>query len=462
SWSDGAIVGGEQSHDLGGLVGTCFGVEIENCYASGDVTGGEASYCIGGLLGSCIGTAARNCYAMGTVSGLRTLGGFAGRVQTGSEIIHCHAVGRVLRGDKPWGQGGFAGRVDRSDVRVVGCFWDVETSQASASAAGVGLTADQMRDARVFRDAEWDLAGDPNDGTADLWLVPQEGRHPTLATFVDPCQPHVLEGAGNSSDPYLIATAEDLGAIGQYSRSAWYRLTADIDLAGETWSAPVVSSFAGVFDGHGHRIRSLTLRCDGRDHAGLFGRIEAGAWVYDLGLDEVSVVASGKSLGVGALTGENAGDVAGCYVTGTVAAEGGCRSAGGLVGVNWLGIIEDCYSVAQVRASAGTGQAGGLVGYNYMGTLANCYAAGRVSGEDVEILGGLAGLSSDHAETSSCYYLAASAGGGPDRGQGVAVTTEQMMQRATFVDWDFINTWRLCDGKAYPHLDWELFKCGDE
>ncbi len=69
------------------------------------------------------------------------------------------------------------------------------------------------------------------------------------------------------------------------------------------------------------------------------------------------------------------------------------------------------------------------------------------------------GTSSEHAQADSCYYLAASAGGGPDRGQGVAVTAEQMMQRVTFVDWDFVNTWSLCEGKGYPHLRWEQVEC---
>ncbi len=458
--ADGEVAGGQRSHDLGGLVGTCFGVEVENCHAGGAVTGGDASSCVGGLLGSYVGTAVRNSYATGTVSGFRMLGGFAGRVQTGSEVVDCHAAGRVLRGDKSWGQGGFVGHIDRSDVRIQGCFWDMERSQASASAAGVGLTTAQMQNPQVFRTAGWDLAGDPTDGAADLWLVSGGDSGPQLAIFADPCQVHVLEGVGTSSDPYRIATAEDLGAMGRYSRSAWYRLTADIDLAGITWSAPVVSSFAGVLDGRGHRIRSLTIRCEGRDHVGLFGRIERDAWVYDLGLEGVDVAVSGKSLGAGGLAGENAGYVATCYVTGTLVGDGGSRSLGGVIGANWLGVVTDCWTTAEVRATAGVGQAGGLVGYNYMGAIANCYAAGRVFGEG-DSQSGLVGYSSEHAAAGSCYYLAASAGGGPDRGPGVAVSVEQMMQRATFVDWDFGKTWTVCEGKGYPRLRWEQVECGE-
>jgi hypothetical protein len=460
--ASGAVTGGGRSHDLGGLIGTCFGAEIADCSATGNVTGAEASHGLGGLLGSCVGVAVSNCYATGTVSGFRMLGGFAGRVQAGTSVVHCHAVGRVLRGADPWGRGGFAGHIDSpTDVRVTGCFWDVEASQASASAAGTGLTTAQMQDVRLFQAAGWDMADDWADGTADLWLVPEKGPYPVLAALSDSYRLHALKGTGISSDPYLIATAEDLGAMGRYSRSAWYRLAADIDLSGITWSAPPVATFDGVFDGHGHRIRFLTLHGDTRDHVGLFGRIGCEGWVYDLGLEEVSIDVPDDSLRVGGLAGENAGHVANCYVTATIVGGNDCRSLGGLVGVNWLGDIRDCYTVADVRASTGSRQVGGLVGYNYMGSLTNCYAAGRVGGDGDESLGALAGHSSEHAAAGSCYYLAASAGGGPDRGAGASVTAGQMRQRATFVDWDFRETWTLCEGKGYPHLGWEGIGCDE-
>jgi len=476
--ASGAVTGGRRSHDLGGLMGASFGAEMADCSATGNVTGAEGSHCLGGLLGSCLGVAVSNCYAAGTVSGFRRLGGFVGHVQAGTSIVNCHAVGRVLQGTRPWGRGGFAGRTDSpADVRVTGCFWDVEASQASASAAGTGLTTAQMRDVRVFQAAGWDMAGDRADGTADLWLVPDEGRHPVLAALSDSYQPHVLKGTGISSDPYRIATAEDLGAMGRYNRSAWYRLVADIDLSGITWSSPPVAAFDGVFDGHGHRIRFLTLHGGARDHVGLFGRIGHTGWVLDLGLEDVSLDVPDHSLHIGGLAGENAGHVVNCYVIATVVGGNNCRSLGGLVGVNWLGVVSDCYTVADLRVSTGSTQVGGLVGYNYMGTLANCYDAGRVRGDDpapgpegrgaaglrvgIETLGALAGCSSEHAAASSCYYLAASAGGGPDRGAGASVTVEQMMQRATFVDWDFVDTWTLCEGKGYPHLGWEGIRCDD-
>ena len=460
-YASGSVTTGAGGHDLGGLVGSCFGADLSNGYATGPVTGGDRSYALGGLLGSCLGTTVSDCYAAGDVRGFRRLGGFAGLVQTGTSLAHCHAVGTVLRHDRPWGRGGFAGYVDgQVDVDVTGCFWDIEASQAPTSAAGTGLTAAQMRDIGNFQAAGWDLAGDRADGTADLWLVPEGGRYPVLATLSDSYEPHTLEGTGTSFDPYLIATAEDLGAMGRYSPSAWYRLVADIDLSGITWTTAPVAAFKGVFDGHAHQIRHLTLRGDGSSRLGLFGCIGSDSWVYNLGLEEVSLTLPEDFRAAGGLAGENAGYVVNCYVSATISTGTNGRSVGGLIGVNWLGVISDCYAAAGVEAATGSRQVGGLLGYNYMGTLANCYAGGRVSGSDDDAsLGALAGGGSEHAWTHSCYFLAAAAGGGPDRGAGLAATEGQLRQQTTFVDWDFEKTWMLCEGEDYPHLLWEGLTC---
>ncbi len=460
-WATGSVTGGAGAHDLGGLIGSCYGADITCCYSTAHVAGGEGSYTLGGLLGSCLAVTVSDSYAVGDVSGFRTLGGFVGRVQMGTSITNGHAVGRVLRNARPWGRGGFAGYVESpSDVYVARCFWDIEASGATDSAAGTGLTTAEMQDVSTFQTAGWDLVGDRSGGTADLWLVPPDGRYPVLAALTDTYEPHVLEGSGASFDPYLIATAEDLGAMARYRGSAWYRLVADIDLAGVTWTTAPIPLFSGVFDGHGHRIRNLTIQAQRAGRLGLFGRIETDAWLYDLGLENVSITVSDGARRAGGLAGENAGYVVDCYVTGTVSTGNDCRSVGGLVGVNWLGVIADCYAATHVNA-AGSTQVGGLAGYNYMGTLASCYVSGRVLGLNAdESLGALAGRSSEHARTYSCYYLLSADGGGPDRGAGEAVTAEQLKQASTFVGWDFEKTWMLCEGESYPHLLREGLTCG--
>jgi hypothetical protein len=460
--ASGSVMAGAAAHDLGGLVGACYGADITHCHATGGVSGRDASYHLGGLLGLCLATTLSDCYAVGDVCGFRSLGGFVGRVQTGTSIANCHAVGKVLRNGRPWGRGGFAGSVEGpSDVSIVGCFWDIEASGAGSSAAGVGLTTAQMQDASIFRTTGWDMAGDGSDGTADLWLVPEGGRYPVLAALWQSYEPHMLEGSGASFDPYLIASAEDLGAVGRHRRSAWYRLVDDIDLSGVTWATAPVAALSGVFDGHGHRIRNLTIRGEKTSGLGLFGRIETGAWVYNLGLENVAIAVPDGSRHAGGLAGENAGYVVDCFVTGTVSAGSDCRSVGGLVGVNRLGVISDCYTVVDVEVADGAAQIGGLAGYNYMGTLNNGYAGGGVRGwEDNESCGALVGHGSEHARTYGCYYLAASDGGGPDQGAGHAAKAEQLRQAITFVDWDFKTTWMICEGQDYPHLRWEGLTCG--
>ncbi|MBN1362840.1 MAG: hypothetical protein JW993_19735 [Sedimentisphaerales bacterium] len=459
-YATGSVTGGPRAHDLGGLVGSCYSVDVTHSYATGGVAGGDGSHSLGGLLGSALGTAVSDCYAAGDVNGFRTLGGFVGRIQAGTSLTNSHAAGRVLRNGTPWGRGGFAGVVgSQSEVQIVGCFWGVEVSGATISAAGAGLTTGQMQDASVFQAAGWDLAGERADGTADLWLVGAGNRYPVLTAFADVNQTHVLEGSGASFDPYLIATAEDLGAMRRARSSAWYRLTADIDLSGVAWANALMPVFSGFFDGHGHRITNLTIQGEKAGHLGLFGRIKPDAWVYDLGLENVSIVLPDGARAVGGLAGENAGYVVNCYVTGAIFAGNECRSVGGLVGVNWLGVIADCYTAVDVQVVQTGTQVGGLLGYNYLGTLASCYAAGRVSGPDVASLGALVGRSSENARTFSCYYLVSADGGGPDRGAGTAATAEQLRQASTFVDWDFDNTWMLCEGQTYPHLRWEGLSC---
>ena len=35
-----------------------------------------------------------------------------------------------------------------------------------------------------------------------------------------------------------------------------------------------------------------------------------------------------------------------------------------------------------------------------------------------------------------------------------------MKQQASFVGWDFANTWTICEGLGYPRLQWEAVDCG--
>ncbi|HNS22809.1 MAG TPA: hypothetical protein PKH24_20085, partial [Sedimentisphaerales bacterium] len=165
-------------------------------------------------------------------------------------------------------------------------------------------------------------------------------------------------GTGEPNDPYQIATAADLIALGEdpndYDKH--FVLTADIDLdpnlpGGKVFDKAVIAPdtdpcdvirvsrgappspvftgpfFAGVLDGQGHTISHLTI--EGGDYLGLFGQLGYGAQVTDLGVVDADITGSGTE--IGALAGANVGgSVIRCYSSGVVR---GASSVGGLVGL---------------------------------------------------------------------------------------------------------------------------------
>ncbi len=223
-------------------------------------------------------------------------------------------------------------------------------------------------------------------------------------------------GTGTPNDPYQIATAADLIALGEtpgdYNKH--FILTADIDLDpslpgrtvfAEAVIAPAVptntnpyvqgTSFAGVFDGKGHTISNLTI--EGQNYLGLFGLVGLGAEVKNLGVVDVNVIGSGHP--IGGLVGDNLGTLTFCHSTGAVtgtSTRGG--SIGGLVGnsMNYPATLTQCCSACAVTGT--TGCVGGLAGFGG-GTITQCYTTGAVSGNGE--VGGLIGLNC--ADLTRCF-----------------------------------------------------------
>ena len=225
--------------------------------------------------------------------------------------------------------------------------------------------------------------------------------------FTFPAQARYSGGSGTAQDPYQIATAADLIALGEtpadYDKH--FILTADIDLdpnlpGRKVFDKAVIADwrqtpFVGVFDGCGHVIAHL--RIIGSQNLGLFGQLghwtAPGAYVKNLGVVDVNVIDIGSTGRAGALAGDNCGTVIQCYTTGVVS---GNWSVGGLVGDN-SGPVTDCYSTAAV---SGTGHdVGGLVGCNW-GSVTQCNSTGQVTGHGP--VGGLVGANAGGA-VIHCY-----------------------------------------------------------
>ncbi|MBN2138432.1 MAG: hypothetical protein JW720_11555 [Sedimentisphaerales bacterium] len=399
----------------GGLAGDSVG-SVSNCYAAGPVDGNNH---IGGLIGHNGWGSISHCYAAGTVSAITDYAGGLVGSNDGGAVINCYSAGSVRGNDHIGGLVGSDnpyGSVSRS------YFLHPDDGGGADNGLGIALTDALMRQQASF--VGWDFLGQSDDGTSEIWQMPTDGGYPVLSSL-NRYTPPVLGGDGTANNPYLISDPEELGAMYHYDRSAWYRMTADINLSGISWSASPIPALFGTFDGNDHVIRNLVLNVPDGDDVGLFGYVGFGAEISNTGIEDASIAGRrfvGSLAGynydgdlsncsvvnsaisgqrdIGGLAGYNCyGSISNCYVTGSVDAED--RSVGGLAGRNH-GSIRNCYAAGPVNSKGD--HIGGLVGWNKGGDVTACYAAGPVSGAGY--VGGLAGLNSADGGGSSiadCY-----------------------------------------------------------
>lgn len=216
-------------------------------------------------------------------------------------------------------------------------------------------------------------------------------------------------GTGEPNDPYQIATAEDLLAVGSSEEllTKHYVLVNDLDLdpnlpGGRVFDDALIApdqseevfvhsgpEFRGVFDGRGHTIRNLSISGRPGYDAGLFGYFSG--LVKDLILEEVRITGSP----CGAIAGLNTnGMVLRCSVTGQVS---GSEHVGGMVGVLWNATLMDCRVGIEVT---GDENAGGLVGGGPGGAMIRCSAQVQVQGG--MNVGGLIGGSTGAYQIIEC------------------------------------------------------------
>lgn len=207
-------------------------------------------------------------------------------------------------------------------------------------------------------------------------------------------------GNGDSSDPYIIKTAEQLAFLakqvngGETYHGKYFQLEADLDLSGSEWS-PIGTEtvpFSGKFSGNGHVLTNVKISAVG-DYIGLFG--------YNTGTITYVGIESGEISGgncTGSICGLNAGTITGCYNNAPVT---GKESAGGVCGKN-SGTVQMSYNTGAVT---GTLKTGGVCGESAdRSTLANCYNTGMLVGDSV--VGGICGSVESSADVSSSFSMA--------------------------------------------------------
>jgi len=441
----------------GGLCGINKG-DISSCYSTGSAYGVDyvGGFCAWNWSGSI-----SNCYSTGSVNGDEIVGGFCGHNESGS-ISNCYSTGLVNGRTFVGGfSGGCSGTISFS-------FWDTDTSGLLTSDGGVGKTTTEMQTESTFTNAGWDFV--------DTWKM---RKYPVFKWQ------YYNGGSGTEADPYLIATKADLLELGGNTNDydKCFKMTADIDLAGETFTQAVIAAgmhvdhsfqgiaFTGVFDGNSNNVLNLSI--DGgstNDYIGLFGKISSGE-VKNLGIVDSNVTGD---YDVGGLCGANYGTISSCFVTGEVT---GLDGAGGMCGEN-RGDISFCYSIGLVRGGnyaggfcgfnmessisncystclvTGKNYIGGFCGQHYSGTISSCYSTGAVNGNDD--VGGFCG---DNGGTISFCFWDTDTSGLLTSDGGVGKTTFQMQTESTFTNagWDFIDTWKM---REYPVLKWQYYNGG--
>lgn len=474
----GDVIGSGYAGELGGLVGSSRWSYIINCSASGNVTGEKR---IGGLVGwldvylvkSCYATgnvqaqgrragglvgtntgSIENSYATGNVHSPEAAGGLVGFDWSGyGHVLNCMSTGTVTGTDL---LGGFIGFKDSTRVYIGRNYFDSDKNPLLPAISNysdpnvVGRTTAELFDPQTFLSTGWDFAGETQNGTDDYWTMPADGGYPILSFQVIDLPPLPAFGGGNGSveNPFLVASVSQFNLIGDNYRlmDKHFRLTADLDFAGQefipigTYDFP----FTGTFDGNKKLISNVVLRpletfYLATVYIGVFGSLDSGARVFDLGVENLSTQDC-ESQYIGGIAGESYGaSIERCYVKADIS-EG--RYIGLIVGDMAYGKIENCYAIGSISSGAyGTNT---IVGWSSRAKASNSYSS----------------VSIDSAHPVNKIYR------GEVTSNVLTATAEEMMNPATFLDlgWDFVDEdingtddiWGFFEGSLYPQLAWQF------
>ncbi|MFR9617572.1 MAG: fimbrillin family protein [Rikenellaceae bacterium] len=257
-------------------------------------------------------------------------------------------------------------------------------------------------------------------------------------------------GDGTSADsPYLINTPAQLAYLAKavndsgsksYGRNTYYKLNADMSLAGHDWTPigdSTDDSFAGNFDGGGHTISGLTINSSSCVDIGLFGRLINYATISDLTIKDATIKATIEISTAGFIVGYINKDttISDCKVIGGTIENGDVKisSAGGIAGsaystenyftnchvdgatittgtviggITGTGSNVNTYTACSVNATLTTSSTlGGIIGNDKTSgsgaILKGCYTTGEYNGKTA---GGIAGIFNGTA--TGCYSVA--------------------------------------------------------
>jgi hypothetical protein len=280
-----------------------------------------------------------------------------------------------------------------------------------------------------------------------------------------PTGPTYGGGSGTSQDPYLIFTPEHLQTLGATPQH-WdknFKLMADLDLSGYTGEEFNIigdcsqGAFTGSFDGNEHFIYNFNYETTDNNSIGLFGCATACS-ITDLAMVD-PVIKADNADSVGALVGTaQTVTIERCSIeSGRIDGEN-TKGLGGFFGRGNTVFLYDSYTTVNVKASDEFGGFGGELVY---GAVRRCFAAGHVEpGYGFPIYRTATIGSGQLFVVSDCFWDSEVCGTTSSL-VGTGKTTDQMYRQDTFENWDFENTWKICENANYPTQAWKEFAMGD-
>lgn len=217
-------------------------------------------------------------------------------------------------------------------------------------------------------------------------------------------------GDGTVTSPYEISTPEELALLSykcnEYDNnylSAYYKLTADIDLSGYEW-API-PVFDGVFDGDNFTISNLSYGtessyADATSHYGLFASSYSGAILKNINVHTAiySDSLAYNCYDIGGLVGHNNGTIVNCHSSGVV--NSNSYRVGGLIGNNTGDVSFSSSDSLVDNSDYSYGYIGGLIGFNSFRSVYNSSFEGKVIASN-STTGGLIGFA-EYATVDFC------------------------------------------------------------
>lgn len=320
-----------------------------------------------------------------------------------------------------------------------------------------------------------------------------------------------VEGEGSKRSPFQISSVEDLRAVasaintdpGAFAGSA-YRLTADIDFAGQTFVG--IDTFRGVFEGAGHVVRDIVYAPSGTgstpNRLGFFRSLTEATvrnltidglvadngsrtdWVAGIAVVSTRSSVTGNSVIDATLTAANAEKVAGLIgeMDGGTASDNRVQAdvtankmAAGVSSYSKNGVtisnnlVDVDLDVVVDGGSNGTRGVDAAFIANYPGNPSDgstftgnvAYAGsidyqGKVDGFAGRIVGyaGYGGWTASNNLANSAITIAGAtvAGPGTKNQHGDDRTAAQLAERATYesLGWDFTGAWRWDDAAKHP------------